>query len=128
METRLTSGARCGSMRPPGWPPSTSKTSYPPKSAASSKGSRSSPRRRWSKRYAAALDARADPDFVVIARCDAYAVTGWEDTVRRCRAYIETGADMVFVDGIKTVEDLHSYATDLGDLPPNVQRRLAADP
>ncbi len=29
----------------------------------------------------AALDARTDPDFVIIARCDAYAVTGWEDNV-----------------------------------------------
>ena len=65
----------------------------------------------------AALDARTDPDFVIIARCDAYAVTGWQDTVNRCRAYVEAGADMVFVDGIKTVDDLHSYASDLKDLP-----------
>jgi 2-methylisocitrate lyase-like PEP mutase family enzyme len=65
----------------------------------------------------AALDVRVDPDFTIIARCDAYAVTGWEDTVARCRAYREAGADMVFVDGIKTVEDLQAYATDLADLP-----------
>jgi 2-methylisocitrate lyase-like PEP mutase family enzyme len=65
----------------------------------------------------AALDARTDPDFVIIARCDAYAVTGWEDTVRRCRSYVEAGADMVFVDGIKTVDDLRQYATDLAALP-----------
>lgn len=65
----------------------------------------------------AALDARSDPDFVIIARCDAYAVTGWEDTVRRCRAYKDAGADMVFVDGIKTLDDLASYARDLPDLP-----------
>jgi 2-methylisocitrate lyase-like PEP mutase family enzyme len=65
----------------------------------------------------AALDARTDPDFVIIARCDAYAVTGWADTVTRCRAYVEAGADLVFVDGIKSVEDIHTYATDLGDLP-----------
>jgi 2-methylisocitrate lyase-like PEP mutase family enzyme len=65
----------------------------------------------------AALDARTDPDFVIIARCDAYAVTGWEDTVRRCRAYVEVGADMVFVDGIKTLDDLRRYAADLADLP-----------
>ena len=65
----------------------------------------------------AALDVRTDPDFVVIARCDAYAVTGWEDTVKRCLAYIDAGADMVFVDGIKTVEDLQRYANDLRDLP-----------
>jgi 2-methylisocitrate lyase-like PEP mutase family enzyme len=65
----------------------------------------------------AALDARNDPDFVVIARCDAYAVTGWEDTVRRCREYMDAGADMVFVDGIKSAEDLQAYAKDLPDFP-----------
>ena len=65
----------------------------------------------------AALDARNDPDFVVIARCDAYAVTGWEDTVRRCREYMDAGADMVFVDGIKSAKDLQAYATDLPDFP-----------
>lgn len=65
----------------------------------------------------AALDARADPDFVIIARCDAYAVTGWEDTVRRCRAYRAAGADLVFVDGINSMDDLKNYANDLEDLP-----------
>ena len=65
----------------------------------------------------AALDARRDPDFVIIARCDAYAVTGWEDTVRRCRAYREAGADLVFVDGIKSPADLELYARDLSELP-----------
>ena len=65
----------------------------------------------------AALDARTDPDFVIIARCDAYAVTGWDDTVRRCRAYRDAGADLVFVDGIKSTEDLELYARDLPDMP-----------
>ncbi len=65
----------------------------------------------------AALDARTDPDFTIIARCDAFAVTGWEDTVKRCRRYAEAGADMVFVDGIKSVEDLDTYAEDLKAFP-----------
>ncbi len=65
----------------------------------------------------AALDARTDPDFVIITRCDAYAVTGWEDTMRRSRAYIEAGADVVFVDGIKSEEDIRNYARDMVDLP-----------
>ena len=65
----------------------------------------------------AALDARTDPDFVVIARCDAYAVTGWEDTVQRCRAYTDAGADLVFVDGIKSQDDIQRYAKDLADVP-----------
>jgi len=71
----------------------------------------------------AALDARTDPDFVVIARCDAYAVTGWEDTVRRCKEYSEAGADVVFVDGIKSEEDLQAYAKDL----PNLHRMYNGD-
>ena len=65
----------------------------------------------------AALDARVDPDFVIIARCDAYAVTGWEDTIERCNAYMEAGADLVFVDGIKSQEDIANYARDMADLP-----------
>jgi len=70
-----------------------------------------------------ALDARTDPDFVVIARCDAYAVTGWEDTVRRCKEYSDAGADVVFVDGIKSEEDLQAYAKDL----PNLHRMYNGD-
>ena len=65
----------------------------------------------------AALAARRDPDFVVIARTDALAVHGWEEVIRRCRAYHQAGADLVFVDGITTVEDLHTYASALRDLP-----------
>jgi len=65
----------------------------------------------------AALDARRDKDFLIIARCDALAVNGWDDTIRRCRAYYEAGADMVFVDGIKTMKDLEIYARELSDLP-----------
>ena len=65
----------------------------------------------------AALDARTDPDFVIVARSDALAVNGWEDTLRRCRAYRDAGADMVFVDGIDSLDLLHRYARDLADMP-----------
>ena len=88
-----------------------------PKKCGFFEGKQVIPQEEMVQKIRAALDARSDPDFVVIARCDAYAVTGWEDTVQRCRAYRDAGADMVFVDGIKTVEDLQSYATDMHDLP-----------
>ncbi len=65
----------------------------------------------------AAVDARTDPDFLIIARSDALIVEGWEGTVRRCRAYREAGADMLFVDGIDNAQDMDTYARDLGDLP-----------
>lgn len=58
----------------------------------------------------AAVDARSDPDFLLIARTDALAVNGWDDTVARAEAYLEAGADMVFVDGIRTRDDLEVYS------------------
>ena len=88
-----------------------------PKKCGFFEGKQVIPSQEMVQKIHAALDARTDPDFVIIARCDAYAVTGWEDTVRRCRDYIGAGADMVFVDGIKTEDDLHLYARDLADLP-----------
>ena len=88
-----------------------------PKKCGFFEGKQVIPQEEAVQKIRAALDARTDPDFVIIARCDAYAVTGWENTVKRCRAYVDAGADLVFVDGIKTVEDLRNYAADLRDLP-----------
>ena len=65
----------------------------------------------------AAVEARTDPSFVIIARTDALVVHGWDETVRRCLAYMEAGADLVFVDGIETAEELRDYAGKLADLP-----------
>jgi 2-methylisocitrate lyase-like PEP mutase family enzyme len=65
----------------------------------------------------AASDARRDPDLVLIARTDALEPEGWESAERRARAYREAGADLVFVDGIRTVEDLDTYGERLRDLP-----------
>jgi 2-methylisocitrate lyase-like PEP mutase family enzyme len=65
----------------------------------------------------AACDARRDRNFVIIARTDALAVNGWEDVVRRCHAYREAGADLIFVDGIRTLDDLKNYASRLTSLP-----------
>ncbi|MBW2413131.1 MAG: isocitrate lyase/PEP mutase family protein [Deltaproteobacteria bacterium] len=64
----------------------------------------------------AALDARADPDFVVIARTDALQPHGWDEAEKRARAYSDAGADLVFVDGIRSVADLDEYQKRLGDL------------
>jgi 2-methylisocitrate lyase-like PEP mutase family enzyme len=65
----------------------------------------------------AACDARHDRNFVIIARTDALAVNGWDDVVRRCHAYRQAGADLIFVDGIRTLDDLKDYASKLSDLP-----------
>ncbi len=57
----------------------------------------------------AAVDARVDSDLIIIARTDALAVNGWQDVEERLGAYAEAGADMVFVDGIKTLKDVEEY-------------------
>lgn len=63
----------------------------------------------------AACDARKD--LVIIARTDALAVNGWDDVKKRTHAYREAGADLIFVDGIRTLDDMQRYAKELGDLP-----------
>jgi 2-methylisocitrate lyase-like PEP mutase family enzyme len=65
----------------------------------------------------AACDARRDPNLVIIARTDALQPHGWDETERRARAYRAAGADLIFLDGIKTIDDLKTYAERLGDLP-----------
>ena len=65
----------------------------------------------------AACDARQNHDTVIIARTDALAVNGWDDVVRRANAYREAGADLIFVDGIRTKDDLSNYVAHLKHLP-----------
>ncbi len=64
-----------------------------------------------------ACDARRDPNLVIIARTDALQPHGWDEVERRARAYRAAGADLIFVDGIRTQDDLRTYAGRLGDLP-----------
>ena len=75
------------------------------------------PQAEMAAKIRAACEARRDPALVIIGRCDALAVTGWDEVERRCRCYREVGADLIFVDGIKTRGDLDIYAKRLGDLP-----------
>src|SRR5687767_12449304 len=60
----------------------------------------------------AACDARADPDFTIIARCDAIAVEGLEAALERGERYREAGADMLFIEapvGRQAVEHVASH-------------------
>jgi 2,3-dimethylmalate lyase len=58
----------------------------------------------------AAVDARTDQDFVLIVRTDALAVTGWDDTMRRCEEYINAGADALFIEALRTPEEAEQVA------------------
>lgn len=54
----------------------------------------------------AALDARSDPDFVIMARTDALAVNGIEDAICRARLYRDIGADLIFVEAPESVDQM----------------------
>lgn len=56
----------------------------------------------------AACDARVDADFMIIARTDAIAVEGFERALERAKIYEEAGADMVFVEAPRTMEQLNA--------------------
>jgi methylisocitrate lyase len=58
----------------------------------------------------AAIEARDDPDFVLIARTDARAVHGLEEAVRRSNAYKMAGADVIFPEALQSVEELKLVA------------------
>jgi len=58
-------------------------------------------------RIKAAVDARNDPSFVIMARTDALAVEGVESALERSRRYVEAGADMIFAEA---VTELGMYA------------------
>jgi carboxyvinyl-carboxyphosphonate phosphorylmutase len=62
----------------------------------------------------AAVDARTDEDLVIIVRTDALAVNGWDDTMRRCEEYIKAGADMLFVEALRTPEEAEKAVKNLG--------------
>ena len=58
----------------------------------------------------AALDARRNPETVIIARSDATAVTGLDDAIARSRMYADAGADVVFIDAPTSEDDLKAIA------------------
>lgn len=64
-------------------------------------------------RLEAALAARRDADFVVIARTDARAVEGLDAAIARARAYAEAGADMAFVEAPASVGELERIAREV---------------
>ncbi len=84
-----------------------------PKKCGFMEGKAVIPLEEHTQKIRAALDARRDSETVIIARTDALAPNGWEDALARARAYREAGADLVFVDGIRTLEELEIYSHEL---------------
>lgn len=61
------------------------------------------------EKIAAAVQARVNPDFLIIARVDAKAVYGFDDAVKRAHAYLDAGADMIFGEALTTREEFAEF-------------------
>jgi len=58
----------------------------------------------------AAVAARQDRDFVIIARTDARGVTNFDDAVRRAQLYLDAGADAIFPEALESAEEFAAFA------------------
>lgn len=88
-------------------------------------------------RIKAAMDAKTDADFVVMARTDAHAIEGQEKAIERALAYVEAGAEMIFAEAIHTLEEYAEFTklvkvpvlaniTEFGKTPYFTQDELAS--
>lgn len=79
-------------------------------------------------RVKAAVDARTDSDFVIMARTDAAAIEGVDAAIERAVAYVEAGADAIFPEAMRTLDDYRRFKaavkvpilanlTEFGDTP-----------
>lgn len=65
----------------------------------------------------AALDARQSKDFIIVARTDARAPIGLDEAIERGKAYRKAGADVIFVEAPRSVEELKKVANEIDDAP-----------
>jgi methylisocitrate lyase len=61
----------------------------------------------------AAVKARRDPNFLIIARADGRAVEGFETTVKRARRYLEAGADAIFPEALQSADEFRDFAKEI---------------
>ena len=66
----------------------------------------------------AALDARRSTNTLIFARTDALGVNGFDDALERAERYLEAGADAIFIEAPKTVEQMRAIGEQLGGRTP----------
>ena len=64
-------------------------------------------------RLKAAVDARSDGEFVIMARTDAHAVEGQSAALARAAAYAQAGADMIFAEALTTLDEYRQFAASI---------------
>jgi 2-methylisocitrate lyase-like PEP mutase family enzyme len=70
----------------------------------------------------AAVDARTDPEFLIMARTDAAATHGFEAAVERAQRFAEAGADILFVEAVTTADEIRALPRRLG--PPQLMNMV----
>ncbi len=68
---------------------------------------------RFARSLRAAVEARRDPETVIIARTDARAPLGIEEAIRRANRYAEVGADVIFVEAPRSVAEIEQIAAEV---------------
>jgi 2,3-dimethylmalate lyase len=84
-----------------------------PKKCGHIAGKQVVPTKEFAEKIRAAAEHRTDPDFVIIARTDARAVTSLDDAIDRGNRYAEAGADLIFVEAPQTLDEIHRVAREV---------------
>jgi len=69
--------------------------------------------REMAKKIEAAIDARRDDDFILVARTDAIAVEGLDKAIERARLYAAAGADMIFPDAVRSEDQIRRFVDEV---------------
>ncbi len=88
-----------------------------PKKCGHFEGKRVIPAEEQAAKLRAAVEARGDDDLVIIGRTDARQPLGLEEAIRRGRLYRDAGADVVFVEAPRSVDELREVAEAIPDAP-----------
>ncbi|HCI82972.1 MAG TPA: carboxyvinyl-carboxyphosphonate phosphorylmutase, partial [Ktedonobacter sp.] len=88
-----------------------------PKKCGHMEGKQVIPMEEMVQKIRSAVDARQDPDFVLIARTDAGAVHGFQEALRRGQAYRDAGADMLFIEAPRSLEELQTIKATFPNVP-----------
>jgi carboxyvinyl-carboxyphosphonate phosphorylmutase len=88
-----------------------------PKKCGHMEGKQVIPQNEMVQKIRAAVDARSDPDFIIIARTDGNAVTGFDDALRRAQAYRVAGADVIFFEAPRSLDELKAITQAFNGTP-----------
>ncbi len=108
-----------------------------PKRCGHMKGKQVIPTQEMVAKLKAALEARSDPDFVLMARTDALAVNGLDDAIERMTLYREVGADLLFIEAPESEAQMRRICSELdgpclanmieGGVSPNLSNKELED-